>query len=257
MVKVIFFDVDGTLLSHAKKKVPDSTKRSLAKLREKGIKCVLATGRHMTELEELPVRELAFDGYITLNGQLCLDDKGTVIYGDPIVGQEKERIIGLFEERKLPLILVEKDKMYINYVDQSVREAQKKISTAIPKTGVYSGEEVYMAIAYVRKEKEDRLKALLPNCGITRWNEDGVDIIAGHGGKTTGIEQYLKQYGIGRQETMAFGDGANDAEMLRFVEIGVAMGNAEKEVKEKADYVTADIDDDGIEKAFRHFGIIE
>ena len=55
---------------------------------------------------------------------------------------------------------------------------------------------------------------------------------------------------------MAFGDGGNDIPMLRHVGIGVAMGNAENDVKQVADYVTASVDEDGIEKALRHFGVI-
>ena len=56
---------------------------------------------------------------------------------------------------------------------------------------------------------------------------------------------------------MAFGDGENDIDMLHYAGIGVAMGNASDLVKSNADYVTADIDDDGIEKALKHFGIID
>jgi hydroxymethylpyrimidine pyrophosphatase-like HAD family hydrolase len=66
----------------------------------------------------------------------------------------------------------------------------------------------------------------------------------------------LEHYGIRQEEMIAFGDGENDMEMLQFAGIGIAMGNAEKEVKAVADYVTDDIDDDGIWKACRHFGLI-
>lgn len=55
---------------------------------------------------------------------------------------------------------------------------------------------------------------------------------------------------------MAFGDGGNDVLMLKHVGIGVAMGNAEDEVKRAADYVTDSVDEDGVEKALRHFGVI-
>ena len=58
-------------------------------------------------------------------------------------------------------------------------------------------------------------------------------------------------------QTMAFGDGENDITMLKCVGIGVAMGNGKEELKKEADYVTADIDDDGIEKALIHFGVID
>ena len=56
---------------------------------------------------------------------------------------------------------------------------------------------------------------------------------------------------------MAFGDGGNDIEMLRHVAIGIAMGNAGDDVKAAADYVTDDIDDNGVANALRHFGVIK
>ena len=58
------------------------------------------------------------------------------------------------------------------------------------------------------------------------------------------------------EETMAFGDGGNDISMLRHAAIGIAMGQAKEDVKAAADYVTAPIDEDGISKAMKHFGII-
>ena len=84
----------------------------------------------------------------------------------------------------------------------------------------------------------------------------GKDIIAGGGGKMAGIKRYLDIIGIKPEETIAFGDAENDLDMIRFAGIGVAMGNAEESVKAVADYVTADIDDDGIEKALKHYNLI-
>ena len=55
---------------------------------------------------------------------------------------------------------------------------------------------------------------------------------------------------------MAFGDGGNDITMLQHVAVGVAMGNANPEVKEIADYITDDVDSDGIWNALKHFGVI-
>jgi hydroxymethylpyrimidine pyrophosphatase-like HAD family hydrolase len=56
---------------------------------------------------------------------------------------------------------------------------------------------------------------------------------------------------------MSFGDGGNDVSMLRHTAIGVAMGNATPEVQQYANYVTAHIDDDGVQKALQHFGVID
>ena len=82
-------------------------------------------------------------------------------------------------------------------------------------------------------------------------------MIPKQGGKTAGIESILKHYGIKKEEIMAFGDAENDIEMLQYAQIGVAMGNADDEVKEAADYVTDMVDSDGIYKALKHFRILK
>ena len=83
-----------------------------------------------------------------------------------------------------------------------------------------------------------------------------MDIISEGGGKVFGIQKYLEYLDIRKEEIMAFGDAQNDVEMLQYAAIGVAMGNAKPEVQAIADYVTASVDDDGIEKALKHFELI-
>ena len=73
MTKAIFFDIDGTLLSHTTGRVSAEAAEAMASLRKKGILLLAATGRHILEFSDLPVNHLEFDGYVTLNGQLCLD----------------------------------------------------------------------------------------------------------------------------------------------------------------------------------------
>lgn len=64
MVKAVFFDVDGTLVSHTHNAVPESTRISLNKLHEGGIQRVIATGRHLNELSRMPVKGISFDAYM-------------------------------------------------------------------------------------------------------------------------------------------------------------------------------------------------
>lgn len=96
----------------------------------------------------------------------------------------------------------------------------------------------------------------LPNCTAMRWYPTFADVIAKGVDKGVGIDSFCKHFGFSLEETMAFGDGGNDVEMLRHAGIGVAMGNAREEVKQAADYVTDSVDDDGIETALLHFGLI-
>ena len=76
------------------------------------------------------------------------------------------------------------------------------------------------------------------------------------GAKAKALEFLWKHLGLTREETMAIGDSENDLDMIEAAGIGVAMGNAQENVKEIADYVTADAEDEGIEKALRFFGIL-
>ena len=80
-------------------------------------------------------------------------------------------------------------------------------------------------------------------------NVKGVD-------KSLGARQVMKYYGLDMSEAMAFGDGGNDVSIVRDVALGVAMGNACDELKAVADYVTASVDEDGVEAALEHFGLI-
>lgn len=256
MVKAIFFDADGTLISHTCGAVPKSTVEAVYQLKQKGILLFMATGRHLSELRKLPGHDLPFDGYVTLNGQICCNAQGDILYDAPIDDADTKRIVSLFHEKKLPIILVQRQRMYINFVNQTVRDVQKAISSGVPLTGTYSGGKIYQCILYESKDAAREIMAQLPNCGISCWNPHACDVTPKTGGKVSGIRQILSYFHIRQEETMAFGDGENDIQMLRFAGIGVAMGNAEQEVKGHADYVTTGVNQDGIMIALKHFGLL-
>lgn len=252
-MKVIFFDVDGTLLSHHTNQIPESTIQALDLLKEKGILRVLCTGRHMKELKEMNFSYMDFDAWILLNGQLILNKEKQVIWSNPVINHT---LIDLFVQNKYPIQLLEEKDFYINYVNDYVRFAQKSIHTAVPEIKKYNGNVIYQGIGFVNEEQEKELKKLLKDCLITRWNPYAVDIVSKDGGKGKAIKQFLHLYNLSKDESMAFGDGFNDQDMLKEVNIGVAMGNAVDELKEMASYVTNDIDYDGIYNALIHFNIL-
>lgn len=248
--------MDGTLVSHKYNSVSESTREGLKLLHEKGYQLVLATGRDMSQLKKLPVKDLKFDGYLTMNGQLCLDGDGREVFGNPIDEKDTEKMIQLIKEKTVPITTIGKEGLYINFVTDEVIAAQKAVSSNVAPIGEYHGEKVYQFIAYGDREKLKNLVNDLPKCKLSWWNKYAVDIISKNGGKLAGIEKYLALQGQTLSDAMAFGDGENDLEMLKAVKIGVAMGNGEERVKHVADYVTDDIDDDGIFNACKHYKLI-
>lgn len=256
MIKAIFFDIDGTLLSHKSKRIPNSTIDAFKQLREKGVYLFAATGRHMLEMEQLPLECLEFDGYITLNGQLSLNASKEIMDESPIAKEDTMQMVESFNEKKVPIMIVEKNRMYINFADEQVKEAQELISSPIPEIGNYQGDKIYQFVIYDRDNQAKEIQKKLPNCTMVYWNNDAIDVIPKDGGKAIGIQNVIKKLGIKREETMAFGDGHNDIDMLQFVGIGVAMGNSSDDVKKEADYITDDIDCDGLYKALKEYKVI-
>ena len=256
-VRAAFFDLDGTLLSHVSHEIPLSARDSLEKLRAKGIKIYLCTGRHSTELTYLPVEGIPFDEYITLNGHLCLDENKNLVFGLPFPEDTTRALISIFKEQKLPLVLVEENGLTLSFANDTIIRGQKAISSPLPEIAPYDGKPIYQATTFANRSEDERLHAMMPpNCHTARWNDQGVDLILNGGGKVAGIRYVLDQAGISPDECIAFGDAENDIDMLSFVGIGVAMGNAQAKVKEISNYVTSDVDDDGIEKALRYWRII-
>ncbi|MCF0114466.1 MAG: Cof-type HAD-IIB family hydrolase [Erysipelotrichaceae bacterium] len=258
MIKAIFFDVDGTLLSHTLKKIPDSTRKSIDLLQKKGIKVYLSTGRHLNELKELPILDIKFDGYICLNGQMVLDSHHELLFGSAMRDEMEEKMVELFNRKEIPFILVTEKELYMNFVNDLVVAVQKEISSSIPEVHEYDGKPIYMATAYLMKDKEDSLINELPEgLKLVRWQPKAADIIMEGDGKVEGIKKILEYLSITKEEIMAFGDAGNDITMLEFAGMGVAMGNADEETKSHADYVTDHIDNDGVEKALIHFGLLD
>lgn len=263
MVKAIFFDVDGTLLSHETHRVPDSTVRALEALRDKGILTFLATGRHISMLRELlPMEDLRFEGFVSLNGQYCCNDQG-VIYHCPMPKEDVAALLDCLKENPHPCILIEEEQMYINFNNAYVERVQAAIRAEMPIIGDMNRgytEPIYQALLYISDEDFAQLPPM-PGIRFSHWrlggpDLSGADLYPASGGKAVGIAKVLEHYGIDKEDTMAFGDGQNDVDMFGAVGTAVAMANGCDEAKNAADYITDEVDADGIWNALKHFGIL-
>lgn len=259
MVKAIFFDIDGTLVSFKTHRVPDETLRALQALKEKGIKILIATGRSGILMKEVgTIDPDMFDGVITFNGQYCRAE-GKVVYSHPIPHEDVSAGIRFFDTSDIPCIFEGPDFVVINSHNEVALRSAAMLDMRLPAPSdlhLIKDRENIQLIFFGDARQEKALLEVMPSCESTRWHPDFTDIIPIGGGKHIGMEKMLAHFGIDRGECMAFGDGENDITMLRYAATGIAMGNASQTVKDAADYITASVDDKGIPAALSHFGIL-
>ena len=254
MIKAAFFDVDGTLLNSSHKML-ESTKQALAQLQASGIRTVLATGRGSFELP--PCIKGRFDSYICFNGQLCFDNEGD--YRDcPIDPQDVDGIIDAVEAGVFDVYALTRTESFLSRANVRTEDFATKLglSTKANNISRLKGTAVYQFCAIVDTPEEHLVREAATHVRTTRWTPLFCDVIPEEGGKGTGIVATFERYSIAPEEAIAFGDGENDLTMFDECGCSVAMGNAWDLVRERADYVTDDMDSDGIWNACKHFGLI-
>ncbi len=258
MIKALFFDIDGTLVSFHTHKIPASTIEAINAVRKKGIKVFIATGRAKTIINNLG--SLEFDGYITMNGAYCFAGKNEVIYKNSIPEEDVNTLIASVKKKKLTCVFVTEKKMFIAHPNWMSDEFSTTLRTpTFPEVDPEEmiGKEIFQVSPFITPAQEKKIMYQLPNCESGRWHPSFTDIVAQGSGKHNGINAIIAHYGIALEETMAFGDGGNDISMLKHAHIGVAMGNSAENVKQAANYVTDTVDNDGILKALQHFELVE
>lgn len=260
MIKALFFDVDGTLVSFNTHDVPESTREALRLAHESGVKIFTATGRPRQLLNNVAPIEHLMDGYILATGAMCTYGAETV-REDVIPREEAETVIRYCEQHGLPAVVVgTKDIQIVNRNDAVNHVFYDMLKVTYDKFDVPLADVIDQGILqitpFLTEEEERKVLPELPGCNSARWYPAFCDITSAKADKANGIRAIADRLGIDISETMAFGDGGNDESMLRAAGVGVAMGNALDSVKAHADYVTTDVDNDGVWNALKHFGII-
>lgn len=261
MIKAIFFDVDGTLVSFKTHKVPKSTLEAIEEAQKKGILIFVATGRPKNSLYRgNNIDKINFDGYVTMNGQYCFKKDKEIIHNNCIPKNDISNLVDFVKENNIPCTFFEEEDSYINFIDERVERLMEEVNLPLPRVvdiEIAKTKDIYQLNPFVDTELQKKLMEVMPNSISTRWSPLFIDVIPKIGGKHIGISKIMEYYSLKREEIMAFGDGGNDVTMIEFVGTGVAMGNAVDELKQIADYVTDTVDNDGIAKALRHFKVID
>ena len=258
MVKAIFFDIDGTLVSFNSHRMSDNLKENLHKLQAKGVKLFISSGRArlvMNNLDDFP-----FDGYVEMNG--AKTTLGEEVIDSHSLPKEISLQIADIAEREHASCWVFADTVAgINFSSPNAVEVADMINLHpahfLDLSQVAKEHTVYEYTIFFDDEQAHRLLfPVLKNVAYTRWHPYFLDIVPEGLSKSYGASKILERIGVKREECMAFGDGGNDIPIIEYAGIGVAMGNATDDVKAAADYVTDTVDEDGVVTALQRFGIL-
>ncbi len=257
-IKIIFFDVDGTLKSFNNSGITEPVLHALQKLKEKGIKIFIATGRAPYAVPHF--KGIYFDGYLCYNGAYCYDEEG-VLYSKPLDKKDLHQFIENAKKQNEPIIAAGKDEMCANGYSEILDEycgfaLMKHPSNDLDYFNRFIEGDVYQLMASGKPEKDEDFLKDCKYLKIARWWDNAFDVTSDSCSKSMAIQKVLEAYNFRREEAMAFGDGGNDQDMIEYVGLGVAMENASESVKAVADHITDSVEDDGVVTALKFFDII-
>lgn len=254
--KMVFFDLDGTLLDEDKKIRPD-VRDAVRKLMQNDILVGLATGR-APFLFDFVRKELGIDSFIALNGQYVVHE-GKPIYKNPMEPEQLHRLVQLAEAHNHPLVFLNHLEMRANQEknkDIATGFSDLKIEYPLVDPDFYQGRDIFQTLLFCKEEDESLYLNEVNDFQYIRWHDLSLDVLPSVGSKALAIERVIEHAGVKQENTYAFGDGLNDIEMLKFVGKGVAMGNAYEETKEVADFVTDDVANNGLVKGLEKLELI-
>lgn len=260
--KLIFFDIDGTIIGEGTQYLPESAVRAIRKARENGHKTFINTGRTLFSIEEY-LKEIGFDGYV------C--GCGTAIYvGDERIYKKVTtheycmEIIRVLRDCNITAVFEAEDGVFFDeeLPDHKVlSDLRARFGTRaydVPKSLEETDLVFEKFVIWVNMHSDCKtFFQYISECfdcidrGAGMW-----EIVPKDCSKATGIQRLMEYYNVPLEDCYALGDSTNDLSMLEFVPNSIAMGNSMKEILPYCAYQTADLEDDGLEKALKHYGII-
>ena len=257
-IKIIFFDIDDTLRNSKTGFVPTTIQTIFQQLREKGILTGIATGRGIFGVVP-EIKALKPDFFVTLNGAYIEDKKGNVIYSNKIAKDKVEEYITWTKEVGIDYGLVGSHAAKLSRRTEMISQAIDPIYPDLEvNPDFYQKEDIYQMWTF--EDQGDDLvlpESLASTLRMVRWHEHSSDVVPISGSKAAGVAKVVDQLGLKPENVMVFGDGLNDLELFDYAGISIAMGVSHDKIKEKADYITKTLEEDGIFDALEGFGMVE
>jgi Cof subfamily protein (haloacid dehalogenase superfamily) len=276
MSKILFIDVDGTLVDY-ENKLPDSAVDAIRKARANGHRVYICTGRSRAEVYQ-NIWDIGLDGMIGGNGSY-VEDHGKVVRHSLLTLDQCRRAVDWLHKRGLEFYLESNNGLFASerfetgaeraiqlYSARKGKAGTVKVRDVLPDL-IYGGElyrDDVNKISFVLGSYQDHIdsKAAFPDMKAGTWGGAGETALFGDLGvkditKADAVKCLLDYLGADIGDTVAFGDAKVDIPMFECCAYSVCMGSGGEEAKAAADYVTDGVDEDGLYKAFEFIGVIQ
>lgn len=258
--KIVFFDIDGTIYDYHRG-IPEDVPIAIEKLRANGVLTAICTGRTKVMIFD-KIYNLGFDALVA-GGGTYVEYEGKVFIDKHLNSNDTDEIISTMREHGFLPVPEGTENIYF---DLTMEGAEKDsfinlYRREIPK-GVLNIEKGKVIANKVsgrftpKSNLSGMYEKLKHKFSFINHNNSLIELLPIGTSKATGIEILLNEIGIIKENTYAFGDSFNDFEMLKFVEYGVAMGNADPELKKQIKIHTKDIFENGISEGLKELGLI-
>lgn len=258
---IIFFDIDGTLLSETTHIVPESTKLALKKAKDNGHLLFINTGRASSNIDS-DIKDLNFDGYVCGCGTY-IEFKNKELFSKTLDKAFSKELVKNIRECKLDGIIESRNATYYDdfIYDPEVKDIKNRHTL---KNGhsirTFDDDDIdcdKFVIWYNSESNFNKFYNLYKNdFEFIHRDTNFYEVVPKGFSKASGIEFLINKIGIPFDNTYAIGDSTNDLSMLKYVKNSIAMGNSSPVLFDLVSYVTTDIDEDGIYNALKHYSLI-
>lgn len=263
-IKVIVFDIDGTLIARGKETIEESSKEAIRQLKEKGYKIIVATGRASYFIQPDVVKTIHPDFYVTVNGQIVTDHSFNTLFAQSLDLDESNALLKACRKNNIGIgnKSIKNVEVYNDYehfwpIYVHGNEKLQYILTNTEDIKEFTLNNLPYGLFMIGDENIIKtFEPLLDKLQLSHAYHNAYEAFDKSIGKSDGIDKVLEHYGLSWDETMVFGDANNDIHMFEKAAISVCMGNGATDAKEAAHYVTTQVTDDGILNALKHFNIL-
>lgn len=261
-MKIIFFDIDGTLISGGSSLMSESTKEAIRTARANGHICMINTGRTKRLVGEDITGQVEFDGLL-LGCGTEIEYRGERLMHKTFTLEESQAILNAMKKYHVDAILEGSREDYAPRGEEVFTQAFRDMAAEIAerKYDRYANALGNFDKLYAYAETPEGMESMKRElAGILDFidREHGYhELVPAGYSKATAIRYITDYLKIPMENTVAIGDSNNDLPMLKYAHTSIAMGNSSEEVLETADYITTDVDKDGIWNALKWLGVLD